>query len=379
MRSLNRQTGVALAPFAALCLAGAELGQVIVVPIGGVDIPAIWPPIGILAGALILTDRARWAKLVATTALAMIVSLAAVHGRPFLPALALSVLVGLEASAIAWLVQRHTDGHFALNRFSHAWALTICATLVPAVAGALASGLLFGAGPSFLPGWRARWLADVLGLLLMAPMVIAAFSHRDAFARIARSWKALEMAVVFLGAIVVAIVIFGEEVDPLLRIPAYVLPFLLWPVFRFGPGASAANLFIVGFIALWNANQGHGPFAMVGAPPASIVLRSQGSMVVVALSFLLLASVVAERKRVAQEYAALVNELQRAMAEIKTLQGLIPICAWCHKVRDDAGFWQQIEKYIDAHTDATFSHGICPVCAEQAHDEIAAHGVEGRA
>jgi integral membrane sensor domain MASE1 len=377
MPSQNRYTEIALAPFAAICLAGAELGQVIVVSVGGVDLPAVWPPIGILAGALILADPARWVKLVATSCLTIILS-AVLHGHSLLPALALSVLAGVEASAIAWFVQRRIDGPFALNRFSHTWALAIWGTLVPAVIAALASSLLFGVGPSFLTGWRARWLGDVLGLLMMAPMVIATFSHRDAFGRIARSWKALEMAVVFLGAIVITVVIFGEEVDPLLRIPAYVLPFLLWPVFRFGPGASSANLFIVAFIGLWNANQGHGPFAMVGAPPASIVLRSQGSMVVVALSFLLLASVVAERKRVAQEYAALVTELQRAMAEIKTLQGFIPICAWCHKVRDDAGFWQQIEKYIDARTDATFSHSICPGCAERAHDEITAHGLSDR-
>lgn len=96
-------------------------------------------------------------------------------------------------------------------------------------------------------------------------------------------------------------------------------------------------------------------------------------MVVVAVSFLLVASVVAERKRVAQEYAVPVAELQQALAEIKTLCGFIPICAWCHKVRDDAGFWQQLEMYLDVRTGATFSHGICPACAEETGGDIAAH------
>ena len=80
---------------------------------------------------------------------------------------------------------------------------------------------------------------------------------------------------------------------------------------------------------------------------------------------------VAERKRLAQEDAALVAELQQALAEIKTLRGFIPICAWCHKVRDDSGFWQQIEVYLDARTDATFSHSICPTCAAEAREELA--------
>lgn len=58
-------------------------------------------------------------------------------------------------------------------------------------------------------------------------------------------------------------------------------------------------------------------------------------------------------------------ELSLAYDEIKTLEGFIPICASCKKIRDDKGFWNQLEKYISEHTDATFSHSICPECAEK--------------
>lgn len=71
---------------------------------------------------------------------------------------------------------------------------------------------------------------------------------------------------------------------------------------------------------------------------------------------------VTERKLAEQEQAALVKRLQTALDEIKTLRGLIPICAWCKKIRDDKGFWQHLETYLDAHTQAEFSHGICPEC-----------------
>jgi ligand-binding sensor domain-containing protein len=54
-----------------------------------------------------------------------------------------------------------------------------------------------------------------------------------------------------------------------------------------------------------------------------------------------------------------------AMADIKTLHGLLPICAWCKKVRDDGGYWNQLEEYVSEHTQAEFSHGICPECREQ--------------
>lgn len=71
-----------------------------------------------------------------------------------------------------------------------------------------------------------------------------------------------------------------------------------------------------------------------------------------------------------QEQARLVSELQKALAEVKTLSGLIPICASCKQIRDDAGYWQQIEQYITNHSAATFTHGICPACARQLYPEL---------
>ena len=69
----------------------------------------------------------------------------------------------------------------------------------------------------------------------------------------------------------------------------------------------------------------------------------------------------------------LITKLQEALAEIKTLKGFIPICASCKKIRDDEGYWNQLEAYISKHTDAVFSHGICPDCAEKFRSEIRNH------
>ena len=57
-----------------------------------------------------------------------------------------------------------------------------------------------------------------------------------------------------------------------------------------------------------------------------------------------------------------VEELQRALAHVKQLQGLLPICAYCKKVRDDENYWDQVENYVAKRTGARFSHGICPDC-----------------
>jgi DNA-binding response OmpR family regulator len=62
--------------------------------------------------------------------------------------------------------------------------------------------------------------------------------------------------------------------------------------------------------------------------------------------------------------AARVRELEEAIARIKTLQGLLPICSYCKRVRNDGDYWQQVESYISDHSDARFSHGICPDCYE---------------
>ena len=63
------------------------------------------------------------------------------------------------------------------------------------------------------------------------------------------------------------------------------------------------------------------------------------------------------------------NKLQKALDEIKILQGIIPICSHCKQIRDDDGIWNQIEKYINEHSEASFSHGICPDCLETHHPE----------
>jgi hypothetical protein len=66
----------------------------------------------------------------------------------------------------------------------------------------------------------------------------------------------------------------------------------------------------------------------------------------------------------------LLSELQSALTHVKTLRGLLPICAWCKKIRNDHGYWQDVETYIHDHSDADFSHGICPECNEKYYKEF---------
>ncbi|WP_236888719.1 hypothetical protein [Desulfoluna limicola] len=105
------------------------------------------------------------------------------------------------------------------------------------------------------------------------------------------------------------------------------------------------------------------------------------------LSLLLLAAIVAVTSLLYQSHSRLVTaqsgliragatkdilirQLETALTEVKTLQGILPICASCKKIRDDKGYWGQVEEYIGRRTDAQFSHGICPDCARELYPDI---------
>lgn len=88
------------------------------------------------------------------------------------------------------------------------------------------------------------------------------------------------------------------------------------------------------------------------------------------LASVCVASDVTDRKRSETEREKMINELQRALEEIKTLRGLLPICYKCKKIRDDQGFWKQIEIYIEDRSDVKFTHGLCPECSLEFREEI---------
>ena len=78
-----------------------------------------------------------------------------------------------------------------------------------------------------------------------------------------------------------------------------------------------------------------------------------------------------ERKDAEEEKSRLIIDLQTALAQVKTLSGLIPICSSCKKIRDDKGYWQQVEVYVRNHSEAEFSHSICPDCLRSLYPEMA--------
>lgn len=79
---------------------------------------------------------------------------------------------------------------------------------------------------------------------------------------------------------------------------------------------------------------------------------------------------ITKRKQEEKEKEKLIHQLQTTLNEVKELQGMIPICASCKSIRDDAGYWGQIEQYLEKNTDAVFSHTVCPDCSEKLYGHL---------
>lgn len=109
-------------------------------------------------------------------------------------------------------------------------------------------------------------------------------------------------------------------------------------------------------------------------------LLSRSSVIVFMIALGLLLSIIvilfvenktiSNRKQAEQEREKLIEELRDAAAKIKTLRGLLPICSTCKKIRDDKGYWKQIESYIREHSEAEFTHSMCPICAKKFYPEL---------
>ena len=344
-----------LLPFAILFVACVELGQ-LVLPIGSTGAPGFWIPSGLLLGGLASSSRRRWPGQIGLAAGVVIVSSVAHGASPFTAAV-LALTTVLQGTGGAWLLLRLAPMGFTLNRLADASAL-VASSGTAAVVGALLPVVLSPARA--IDMWQDWALASVLGLVLFAPLVIAWRDEwRDHFELNSRP-RTIELAIALTLTIVVSQLVFGGVVPEAVQLPSLVLPFFIWSAFRFGPAASSLTVLVICLTGVAYTTHGLGPLAMPDVAVDYPIFRGQAAAGMAAVCFLLLASVAAERAQ--------------ALAEIRTLRGFIPICAWCHKVRDDEGFWQRLETYLGANTDATISHSICPSCSEKQH-----HAVENQA
>jgi integral membrane sensor domain MASE1 len=360
-----RSSAVVFAGLVGLAYLGAaEAGHLLSFKENDAALATFWPPSGLLVAVLALARPRAWPPLLLGAAAANALSDIVLHGQPPLASLGFLVANGLEACLGAVLLRRLVGPPLALTRLREVLGLagyaalvaTACGATVGAAVVALAFDVPYGVA------WLRWWLGSAVGVVLVAPLVLTWLKARPSFPAGLRPGRLAEGFAVFAGLLLTAEGVFGGWLPLPLVVPVYVLPFLLWAGMRFGPRGASLAILAMGALAVWHVAHGEGPYAALTTDLALQRLRAQGGLVAASLCVLVLAAVVAERKRMDRKRLLLIQRLQGALVEIKTLRGLIPICAWCKKIRDDRGFWQQLETYLTAHARLTFSHGICPAC-----------------
>jgi integral membrane sensor domain MASE1 len=353
----------------------------------------VWFPAGIALASLLLFGRR-----IVPALFAGLLAVSAMSGIPMWTSVVVAVSVVLEGSAGVYLLRNAADLHPGLRKVNDILAFLLfgvgIAPMIGATVGTLAlcgSGVVLWRDAGYL--WRFWWLGDAMGTLVIGSLALA-WSHREEYwLSSARMGEGIIMFVLLIsGATIVHAGVFEHDLAAPLSFVAF--PFVIWAALRFGQkGATAATAVGVAF-ALWGVLHGEGPFA---EPRFAVgLVFFYGYTASLGLTGLLLGASTTERRRSAEELRRIgqdldirvrertadlqdelvrrrraQEELQGALQNVKTLSGLLPICASCKKIRDDSGYWTQVERYLTEHTQAQFSHGMCPECFSQLYPEIA--------
>jgi len=321
-----------------------------------------------------------------------------------------SVLFGLTNVAevvIASLLLRRAQFDPRFSRIADVTKFIMAGPVVAAFIGAIFGALVYSrmpdAGTVYFQFLRIWWFGDALALMILTPVVLSAWTHT----RNAPRWPSLRWTdgLVAIGAAGVIALLLASREGTLMGThvgPVLLLPFAIFAGVRLGPSAAAITVSAVTLLILMLTTQGRNPFG--ADAPRDAVIHAQEFVFVLSVMTLGLSTLVSrvrasqaelelaneELRRRAEVLSVTNREMQRARAEVVTLNeeleqrvrdrtreledalthvnelhGLLPICAWCKRVRDDHDYWHSVEEYIAARTSAQFSHGICPDCMRE--------------
>lgn len=330
---------------------------------------AVWPPTGIALTAFLFLGYRVWPGVF----LAAFVTNLTTAGTI---ATSLGIAMGntLEGILGAYLVKRFASG---LSAFEHtidvlkfAFCAAMLSTAVSATWGVTSLALArYAKWGDYGNVWLTWWMGDAAGDLVLAPAFILWLIDP----RLRYTAKQLVEA----GLSLILLLATGEMafggLSSLARshysLEFLCVPVLIWVSLRFDRRIAATSVVLLSALAIRGTLLGFGPF--VGKTPNDALILLQAFMAVCAVMTMTLATAVSERNRAARDRENLIAELQTALGRVRTLKGLIPICASCKKIRDDQGYWNSIEGYIRDHSEADFTHGICPTCSERLYPGLA--------
>ena len=317
-----------IAVIAALYIVAARVGLTIDAISGFATL--VWPPTGIALASLLLGGSALWPGVFIGAVIANVLT-----GAPLLVATGIGIGNTLEALLGAYALIRLINFHLAIDRVEDAIGLIVIAagvsTLVSATIG-VASLSLGGIAPpgQVLAAWRAWWLGDAIGALIVAPPILVLTADRG----FPRKWRLLEAAVLTIAVLTISIKVFARPPatvgGPLSR--AYELfPLLIWAAIRFKQNGAVAMSFLVAVIAVTGTVMGHGPFIQETLHGSLLAL--QAFLGVVGATFLVLGASTAEREKsardlkVAHRIAAAANEAKAEFLAVMSHELRTPLNA----------------------------------------------------
>jgi integral membrane sensor domain MASE1 len=339
----------------------------------------LWPPNGVLLAYFIRFGRRSYLPF---GLLAVLAELAVdVPKYPVSVALLYGLTNVTEVTIASLLLARAQFN----PRFAHVADLAkfvvagpVTAAFIGALSGALVSSRLPGSDTGYFDLLRIWWFGDALGLMIMTPLLLGVWSGTQALPQLSASADApadkprprLTDGLLAAGALgIVGLLLaarngtfMGTHVGPVL-----LLPFAIAAGVRLGSAAAAIAVSAITLLILVLTTQGRNPFG--ASSPREAVIHAQEFVFVLSVMTLGLAALVSHvrtlNEDLEQRVRARTSELQDALTHVKELRGLLPICAWCKRVRDDHDYWHSVEEYISDRTDAQFSHGICPDCVAE--------------
>lgn len=253
-----------------------------------------WLPSGFYLAALIRADRRTWPAIVAGAVVANFTTETAIVHREWQPALGFVLANTLEALAGASLI-RGLGGAPSPHRVTDVVRLVAVGLLVAAIPGAATGAFVMSRsyGAALAPSWLTWWIADVIGILIVAPaMLIPVTEWRETW-RLFRGWRALEPVLAFATLLVLAAVIYGLPPHPV-RGSFLLLPIVLWITFRLGTPAMSVAIFLVAVLAVRGTLAGWGPFSTLAMGEA--VLLVQLSVCTSTVCFQVFAAALRERE-----------------------------------------------------------------------------------
>jgi signal transduction histidine kinase/CheY-like chemotaxis protein len=259
----------------------------------------VWPAGGVALATLLLAPRRHWPYILgAVFAANALNALAGGHG--LLVAALFAVPNVLVAGGSAWLLLRLSGRPPQLASVRGVLVFTLVAAVgMNAVAAVLVAAIPhFFYGGDFVAEWRVWWVSEALGVVLVAPLILAWSTARPGDWSVVSLLRVLEATVVTLGTAVTAQIAFGATPGPsgaVVPLSHLITPFLVWSALRFHIRGAASAVAVAALVALWNTANGNGPFAAALAPGAESVLHLQEYLAVITATALLVGALVRER------------------------------------------------------------------------------------